>query len=107
MATVAARQLMSPAFGRRSALRRQRSRMAAFGVSISALLAAFVVRQTEPGTTDPENLLVSVNDIQTLTGLDFFRELDDPVETTREAATLLPTDWTSAVPTRRCTSIPS
>ncbi|ERF81293.1 MAG: LPS-assembly protein [Bradyrhizobium sp. DFCI-1] len=43
MATVAARQLMSPAFGRRSALRRQRSRMAAFGVSISALLAAFVV----------------------------------------------------------------
>ena len=43
MATVAARQLMSPAFGRRSALRRQRSRMAVFGVSISALLAAFVV----------------------------------------------------------------
>lgn len=43
MATVAARQLRSPVSGRRSALRRQRSRMAAFGVSISALLAAFVV----------------------------------------------------------------
>ncbi|MET3265512.1 hypothetical protein ABIF38_007018 [Bradyrhizobium japonicum] len=43
MAIVAARQLRSPALGRRSALRRQRSRMAAFGVSISALLAAFVV----------------------------------------------------------------
>ncbi|MEY9169213.1 LPS-assembly protein [Bradyrhizobium elkanii] len=43
MAIVAARQLRSPALGRRSVLRRQRSRMAAFGVSISALLAAFVV----------------------------------------------------------------
>ena len=43
MATVAARQLRSPASGRRSVLRRRRSRMAAFGVSISALLAAFVV----------------------------------------------------------------
>jgi len=43
VATVAARQLRSPVSGRRSALRRQRSRMAAFGVSISALLAAFVV----------------------------------------------------------------
>ncbi|MGY2885007.1 LPS-assembly protein [Bradyrhizobium sp. USDA 4524] len=43
MALVAARQLRSPALGRRSVLRRQRSRMAAFGVSISALLAAFVV----------------------------------------------------------------
>jgi LPS-assembly protein len=43
VAIVAARQLRSPALGRRSVLRRQRSRMAAFGVSISALLAAFVV----------------------------------------------------------------
>ncbi|MGY3527961.1 LPS-assembly protein LptD [Bradyrhizobium sp. USDA 4452] len=43
MATVAARQLRSPAFGRRSVLRRQRSCLAPFGVSISALVAAFVV----------------------------------------------------------------
>ncbi|MBR0895549.1 LPS-assembly protein LptD [Bradyrhizobium tropiciagri] len=42
MASVASRQLRSPACGRRSALRRQRSRMAAFGVSISTLLAAFI-----------------------------------------------------------------
>ncbi|MHC2462975.1 LPS-assembly protein [Bradyrhizobium embrapense] len=43
MATVAARQLRSPAFGRRSVLRRQRSCLAPFGVSISALVAAFFV----------------------------------------------------------------
>jgi len=42
VAVVAARQLRSPVFGRRSALRRPRSRMAALGVSLSTLVAAFV-----------------------------------------------------------------
>lgn len=43
MAVVAARQLRSSVFRRRSALRRPRSRMAALGVSLSTLVAAFVV----------------------------------------------------------------
>ncbi|WP_433996335.1 LPS-assembly protein LptD [Bradyrhizobium jicamae] len=43
MAVVAARQLRSPVFGRRSGLRRQRSRMAAFGASLAALVATLAV----------------------------------------------------------------
>ena len=43
MAVVAARSLRSPVFGRRSPLRRQRSRMAAFGVSLAVLVATFAV----------------------------------------------------------------
>jgi LPS-assembly protein len=43
VAIVAARQLGSPAFGRRSPLRRHRSRLAAFGASFSILVAAFIL----------------------------------------------------------------
>ena len=42
MAVVAALQLRSPAFGRRTMLRRQRTRMAAVGASVIALLAGLV-----------------------------------------------------------------
>jgi len=42
VAVVAARQLRSPAFRRRTDVRRYRARMAAFGVSMFALLAGFV-----------------------------------------------------------------
>ena len=43
MAVVAARQLRSPAFRRRTDVRRYRTRLAAFGVSMFALLAGFVL----------------------------------------------------------------
>ncbi|MEH2608354.1 LPS-assembly protein LptD [Bradyrhizobium sp. AZCC 1693] len=43
MAVVAARQLRSPAFRRRTDVRRYRARMAAFGVTTFALLAGFVL----------------------------------------------------------------
>ena len=43
MAIVAARQLRSPAFRRRTPVRRQRIRLAAVGVPAIALLAAFVL----------------------------------------------------------------
>src|SRR3954464_9283079 len=42
VAVVAARQLRSPAFRRRTPVRRDRARMAAFGVSMFAFLAGFV-----------------------------------------------------------------
>ena len=43
MAVVAARQLRSPAFRRRTDVRRYRTRLAAFGVTMFALLAGFVL----------------------------------------------------------------
>ena len=43
MAVVAARQLRSPAFRRRTTVRRYRARLAAFGVTMTALLAGVVL----------------------------------------------------------------
>ena len=43
MALVAARQLRSPVFGRRSRVRRQRRRLAAFSVPLLALLFGLVL----------------------------------------------------------------
>ncbi len=46
MAVVAARQLSTPAFGRRTPVRRYRDRLAAFGAPVIALLAGLVFAGT-------------------------------------------------------------
>jgi hypothetical protein len=45
--------------------------------------------------------------IQTRSGLDFFRELDDATERALEGITMSAATWNSVVPVQGCPAIPS
>ena len=68
-------------------------------------LAAFIFEQGTPRSGDVADHLVSVNDIEQRSGLDFFREIGDPQEDALEAAVLTAVDWNGFVPTEGCTLI--
>ncbi len=69
------------------------------------LLAAFIFEQDTPRNDDVADHLVSVNDIEQRSGLDFFREVGDPEEDGLEGAVLTATQWNGFLPAQRCTLI--
>jgi endonuclease G len=65
-------------------------------------VASFIFAQTTPRNADIEDHLVSVDEVETRSGLDFFRELDDADEGVLEATAPTVAEWTAILPTRGC-----
>jgi endonuclease G len=66
------------------------------------ILAAFLFDQDTPSGDDPEDHLVSVATVQSMTGLDFFRELPSSEETALEDAVFTAGEWSDLVPSGAC-----
>jgi endonuclease G len=65
-------------------------------------LAAFIFEQDTPRNADVADHLVSVNEVEQRSGLDFFREVDDPQEDVLEGVVLTAAEWNGFVPVQGC-----
>jgi len=65
-------------------------------------VASFAFDQDTPRDADIEDHLVSVDDLEGRTGLDFLRELPDGEEGVIEGTALQPPEWAQILPDRSC-----
>ncbi len=68
-------------------------------------VAAFIFGQGTPRNSPVTDHLVSVDEVEQRSGLDFLRELPSPLEDTIEATTLTAQQWQDSLPAERCRPI--